>query len=696
MKLAQQCPSCGMTLRSEVVGGLCPQCLLNCLLADADDARPTDISASGICQFGDYELLEKIGQGGMGIVYKARQISLDRVVAIKMILTGSQATEEEIVRFDREAKVAAKLKHKNIVPIYEVGVHQGQHYYVMEYVAGTNLASLARENPLPIRKAAQYIKIVAEAMHYAHQNQVLHRDLKPSNVLIDGDDQPRITDFGLSKRLDVNSDDSLNHVLGSPPYMPPEQIDNQPGAVGPHSDVYSLGSTLYRLITGKPPFQGEPCVVLEQLRNKEPIRPRLLNPGVPRDMETICLKCLEKEPRCRYVTCQELADDLGRWLEHRPIRARRAGLLLRVNRWVRRNPWASAFTASCMLGLGSILWFAATLLDTKAQARGANSVLDQFRDKGITPVRDRLQKLWSTTNNTVLLNSWELLALSLEVIPENEFTHYFPDRPDRYGDPLTLTFAAYVHESPEKEAKEYAPLLKCLERDMSRRLFREVSIDLLSCRDEDKGREALALGDVDIMRLGAVNYFLAAEVNTNLVALVETVNEGKEAVFVTRQNTGINSWSEIKGKRVGLGDTNSTMAVQAFHSLHRHGINITNTEITFVQDADMKRPSGLTDGLRTNRFDVIAMGFKHMFIVYSTDFVMIPDVEFNCARNLWIGQTNRKPEIATAFIHAMEALPHYKWMEYTRDKPTGFRKVDTNALEEVRESLEFYRKHYRP
>jgi len=237
-------------------------------------------------------LLDEIGRGGMGIVYRARQPSLNRTVAVKRLLRGSLASPEFVKRFRTEAAAAGSLQHPNIVTIHEVGLHEGEHYLVMDLVEGPNLAKISAEKPLPARRAAKYLKGAAEAIHYAHERGILHRDVKPSNILIDQFDQPRMTDFGLAKRMEGESSITLTgQVLGSPNYMPPEQAASGHGKVGRRSDVYALGATLYHLLTGRPPFVGELLAdTLQQVLNSEPVSPRVLNQRVPADLETICIK----------------------------------------------------------------------------------------------------------------------------------------------------------------------------------------------------------------------------------------------------------------------------------------------------------------------------------------------------------------------------------------------------------------------
>ncbi len=300
----------------------------------AFDRAGAAISAAAPDRFGDYEILEQIGRGGMGVVYKARQVSLNRIVAVKTILAGQLASEEEVRRFYVGAEVAAGLSHPGIVPVYEAGQHAGQHYFSMAFVEGQSLAAKAADGPLPPRQAAGLVREVAEAIAHAHQRGLIHRDLKPANILLDRNGRPQVSDFDLAKRIRGDSHlTEAGQVLGTPSYMSPEQAAGTHEEVGPPSDVYSLGAILYDLLTGRPPFEAATAIqTLTQVLDEDPVPVRVLNAQVPHDLETIVMKCLQKDPSVRYATATDLADDLARFLQGEPILASSINLLDRVTR----------------------------------------------------------------------------------------------------------------------------------------------------------------------------------------------------------------------------------------------------------------------------------------------------------------------------------------------------------------------------
>lgn len=376
---------CHTPLPRDAPGGLCPPCLLATFTGRTPNlAHPSGRALPPTIRcFGDYELLGEIASGGMGVVYFARQISLNRNVALKMIRSGALATPAEVQRFRTEAEAAANLDPPSIVPIYEVGEQEGQHYFSMKLVEGGNLAERISNFKCEIskREAARLIATLARAVHHAHQRGVLHRDLKPTNVLLDEQGAPHLTDFGLAKLAHDRGDLTQTiAILGTPHYMSPEQAAGRARELTTATDIYSLGAILYELLTGRPPFHGESALeVLPQAQARAPEPPRKLNPSVDRDLETICLMCLEKQPRRRYDTAATLAEDLDHWLAGEPIQARPVSPPERVLKWARRNPaLASLIVVAHLLFLSGIIgvlwqWRRAEAEATRAQANGTRA-----------------------------------------------------------------------------------------------------------------------------------------------------------------------------------------------------------------------------------------------------------------------------------------------------------------------------------
>jgi len=397
VSLIKVCKRCGAKISDEVRREVCPACLLETGLdafdgdsvaeghssaialrafaaakpgsAKADDSGRLDglsvidgkkaLRATKILSdFGDYELLEEVGRGGQGVVYRAHQKSLNRIVALKVIGLGPWTTERHLKRFRREAEAAAHLEHPSIVPIYEVSERDGQCYFSMKFIKGGQLDDVVKHEPMGIRRAVELIAKVARTVHYAHEHGILHRDIKPGNILLDKSGKAHLTDFGLARLVEGESTVTATlEVLGTPSYMSPEQAGGATTKVDRATDVYGLGAVLYQLLTGQPPFAGGTTYeTIKLLLDTEPRQPRLLNPKIDRDLSTICLKCLEKDPKRRYSSALAMAEDLEHRLKHEPILARHSGIFARSTKWMRRNPTSALLAASLIALATAVGW----------------------------------------------------------------------------------------------------------------------------------------------------------------------------------------------------------------------------------------------------------------------------------------------------------------------------------------------------
>ena len=370
----------------------------------SDSAPPT--------AFGDFEIIDEIARGGMGVVYRARQTKLDRIVALKTILEGHFASEDAVRQFYAEAQAAAKLSHTGIVPVHELGEAHGRHYFSMPLIEGPSLAQLLAKGPMDPDEAARLLKATAETIHFAHENGIVHRDLKPANILVERG-QPRVTDFGLAKMTDGHRDtEDANDVMGTPGYMSPEQAAGNSDATGVHSDVYSLGATLYCMLTGRPPFQSaDPVDTILQILQREPVPPRTLNPAVPRDLELVCLKCLEKDPSRRYHSAQQLSAELDRFLNGQPLEVRPVGTFGTLWRWAKRQPRMASLSVALIVAnlaiLGLSLFYNLRLREERSaaiEAQQAASLAARRADGHQRVVRELLQELSQSTSSSDLRN----------------------------------------------------------------------------------------------------------------------------------------------------------------------------------------------------------------------------------------------------------------------------------------------------
>src|SRR2546427_5667615 len=358
------CGKCGSKVLADAPQGFCSLCLFETGLGPLlnEDDEPLGSSAARMpMEFDDYELLKEIGRGGQGVVYRARQKSLNRTVALKVIGVSQWATEAHLRRFRLEAEAAASLNHPSIVPIHEIRERNGCCFFSMNLVEGGQLDEVVKREAISIRRAAELIAKLARTVHYAHEHGILRRDIKPGNVLLDTEGEPHLTDFGLARLVETESTVTrTTEVLGTPSYMAPEQASGNNVALTSATDIYGLGAVLYHLLTGRPPFAGGTTYETVRLvLETEPRQPRLLNPKVDRDLSTICLKCLEKDPQRRYSSALALAEDLERWLKHEPIQARRTGIFGRGKKWLQRNPTVAGIAVlslALIAAVGVIIW----------------------------------------------------------------------------------------------------------------------------------------------------------------------------------------------------------------------------------------------------------------------------------------------------------------------------------------------------
>ena len=576
-------------------------------LAQSQAASP---SGSVIRYFGDYELLGEIARGGMGVVYKARQVSLDRMVAVKMILSGELASEAEIKRFHTEAEAAANLDHPNIVPIYEIGQHEGQHYFSMRLIEGASLAQtrsgrsrreaqikslkpeLRAESKHPDvecyqpRESALLLATVARAVHYAHQRGILHRDLKPANILIDTQGQPHVTDFGLAKR--VKADSSLTHsgpAMGTPSYMAPEQAEGKARQVTTAADIYSLGAVLYFLLTGQPPFQGKtPAETIRKVIEDDPVPPsevlrsrpaesrpasksalRAMTSALDKDLETVCLKCLEKDPRRRYNSAEALAEDLERWLEGRPIQARPVGRTERTIRWVRRNPAGTAI----ILILLAALTVSLALLRIAADQRDAQRAMLKVLTKTIA---QDVEHFAEPSQPFSFLSSEELAALTAR-----DPRQALSGRRFRVG--------VFILHHPMETAEHYGMLLPKLEERLSIALGYAVRLDLKIYRGFSEARTDLLSSQVDFLQAEPALFFDAQRSKPGIQVLLRDTPSDYRCLLITRPETGLTNLAGLRGRTMSFWDRASSFSLGAKAALLEGGLCQSNVQCVYLLES---------------------------------------------------------------------------------------------------------------
>jgi serine/threonine protein kinase len=586
MEAVRTCRICGVTVSKDAPFGHCPRCLLALGFVDTlAETKPKSPAAK--LQFGDYELLEQIGRGGMGVVYRARQISLNRIVALKMVLDSHLASPVVLRRFLIEAEAAAKLEHPNIVRIYAISEVEGQHFFTMRLIEGESLERQIAVGEYKLSKAkarlagrdngqekiATLIATVARAVHYAHQRGVLHRDLKPSNILVDGEGNPHLTDFGLAKVTDSDANlTATKSIIGTPAYMSPEQASSLECA--PATDIYSLGAILYELLAGKPPFEGPtPVETLRKTMHEQPLHPQRANPAIEADLATICLKCLEKSPLQRYATANDLASDLDRWQRHETILARPTSLFRSGSRWVQRNRAGAAVIASLLIGL------VFTLVSLKHAKR-----VQASKDLALATLSRAIGRQIDAIGSTN----------SFYEISAEQFGYLQGKEPVRLSSPAErFKVGVFISSNPLETVLGYGRLFAALEVPLSTALQRPVRLDFRIYTDVEQAGQHLLAGRIHFLRVDpATSLRLCRGAGARLLAQ----EEGRDdvAVIFTRSDSGITNIGQLKGRSIVFVQTNSLVTAAAKQELLANGLcsrDITCVHLSGPSDPQLANPT---------------------------------------------------------------------------------------------------------
>jgi ABC-type phosphate/phosphonate transport system substrate-binding protein/tRNA A-37 threonylcarbamoyl transferase component Bud32 len=556
------CHSCGGEIQRDVSFQLCPKCLLNLGLSCQSEVEHDVHFLDAKFALVDYEILEQIGRGGMGVVYRALQHSLNRMVAVKMIRVGDLASPAALARFRREAEAAAKLDHANIVPIYEVGEHEANPFLVMRLVEGVSLAESLHTFAVSGRgqtRIAQLMATVARAVHYAHSRGVLHRDLKPSNILLDEEGNPHLTDFGIAKLLDQESAlTQTAELVGTPSYMAPEQATGK--SITASADVYSLGAILYELLTERRPFEGDrPIEILRRVIEQEPTHPNVINASVDRDLAIVCLKCLDKDPARRYASALEFAQDLERWQRGEPILARPTSWMLRLRRWALRNPALATLIVGLVAGMALTLGLLAKAREEKMRKSIALAILR-------TETARQLQEIWASPSAFFAIKSETLSAMAGKE----------PGRLQPGEKRFTIGLVAAGN--PLDRVLRAATLLEHVEQTIAGNTRAVTRVDLRLYKTEARALSDLVAGKIDFMKMNARAYLHAKSQAPGIQPLVSfNAAEpgalwGEGAVIFTRADTGIKNVSDLRGRSFLFSTADSTLTFWAKAHLVEAGI----------------------------------------------------------------------------------------------------------------------------
>jgi serine/threonine protein kinase/ABC-type phosphate/phosphonate transport system substrate-binding protein len=555
------CRACGAPVPGDAPFGHCPACLIVLGFGPAPDDLPSASASGRASRFGEYELLEQLGRGGMGVVYKARQTSLKRLVALKMLGPHASAFPGIADRLRQEAETAGSLRHPQIVTIYDVGEHDGQPFFTMELIEGSGLDKLIGKEgfrlitsaPSPGGKRnepeagiAGVMIQIARAVDHAHKFGVLHRDLKPANILIDALGVPHLTDFGLAKVLGraATTATASGAIMGTPAYMSPEQAAGGAKHASTAADVYSLGAVLFEMLTGQPPFRAPtPLETLRRVVEERPKPPSTFNPNVDGDLALICLKCLEKDPALRYGSALALAEDLERWRDGEPIQARSVRPLERLLHWCRREPALAGLIGGLFLLVTAVAVLGLSMYQNKKEDFEQSETVKSSQK---TALLDRIEKDWLAEDRTdVRISAQELALIVSHPLVED-------------GTETRVVFA-YISRlrKPDEALQTIAPLVNFLQTNFASTTTPRLLFDLRIFKGRNGAMGALLEDEVDIMRVDPADYIRIRERNTNIVLLAKQAYTGRpdlRTVIFTRADSGLKHLDDLKGKAIAFGE----------------------------------------------------------------------------------------------------------------------------------------------
>lgn len=700
MPALSQCPACRQPIPPDAPGGQCPSCLLAIAARPqaAGTAWPPPGFDGGERRCGDYALGRQIGAGGMGVVYEAQQPGRKSKVAIKLIRDVLGASPALLCRFTIEAEAVARLDHPNIVRVHEVGECNGHPFFSMDFIEGESLSDKLAQGRFPfdwsgadatsaeqrrrLETIAHFMAKTARAVHHAHERGVLHRDLKPSNILIDEQGEPHLTDFGLAKILQSPADQQQpvptapGDLPGTAPYMPPEQVAG--GEATRAWDIYSLGAVLYELLTGRPPFGGNtPLEMFRQIAEHDPRRMRGLNRRIPADLETICRKCLEKDPHHRYSSAAAVGDDLERWLASQPIRARPPSLARQVRRWIRRNPIGTALIVSLCLGLTVSLVLLKTVQDKQ---RELERNWWQTFDEGMS----KISLLWTDPTTTNVTISARELAILADRPPGDVF--HAKHRP---------CLGTSTEATPSSIAQSYARLLGPIEQEMAKELGETVAFSLKLFKRFNRDEASLASGEVDFMVLSPVDYMQAEEMAPGVTPIARG-QAIREAVIFAHTNAGITTLAQLSGRTVAFPDPDLSITVWAKARLLAAGVLARNLRsYTNIVDQTSEGGEAIISPLIT--VNAVRSGQAEAGVTYRDRFERYKRYEhqglveldsFPETPNVLAARPEIDPRLAAALRHAIHLLEGKAGFDsLALDLPGEMLPVGEPYFEPLREAL---------